>query len=294
MEKERTVILKRKENIPYDFNINEEYKKYESIGDNKSELKTYKNWESHIINKCSQFTETTRLNFVHYIKGKKRSEENKIATLDAIWMPLNIFVLTVLLTFMFAFVELIKNYNAAASEIVTNYFVSNTDKLYEQTARLLEFNFKESIIFYGMFSVIILITGVQEQGCIVHCIGDLNQSIYEFKRVDPDEILKHVGEYKQKELHINFRSCKEIVALSERLINVNEIESANLNNLLGSNSLVYFEYDKPDDAINSYYKILKKFDFLEKENRILVRQNSMKLQLEKSTRDGMDEKNRLL
>ena len=160
MEKERTVILKRKENIPYDFNINEEYKKYESIGDNKSELKTYKNWESHIINKCSQFTETTRLNFVHYIKGKKRSEENKIATLDAIWMPLNIFVLTVLLTFMFAFVELIKNYNAAASEIVTNYFVSNTDKLYEQTARLLEFNFKESIIFYGMFSVIILITGV--------------------------------------------------------------------------------------------------------------------------------------
>ena len=85
---------------------------------------------------------------------------NKIATLDAIWMPLNIFVLTVLLTFMFAFVELIKNYNAAASEIVTNYFVSNTDKLYEQTARLLEFNFKESIIFYGMFSVIILITGV--------------------------------------------------------------------------------------------------------------------------------------
>ena len=75
-------------------------------------------------------------------------------------MPLNIFVLTVLLTFMFAFAELIKNYNAAASEIVTNYFVSNTDKLYEQTARLLEFNFKESIIFYGMFSVIILITGV--------------------------------------------------------------------------------------------------------------------------------------
>lgn len=97
---------------------------------------------------------------MHYIKGKKRSEENKIATLDAIWMPLNIFVLTVLLTFMVAFAELIKNYNAAASEIVTNYFVSNTDKLYEQTARLLEFNFKESIIFYGMFSVIILIIGV--------------------------------------------------------------------------------------------------------------------------------------
>ena len=99
-----------------------------------------------------------------------------------------------------------------------------------------------------------VLKALQEQGCIVHCIGDLNQSIYEFKRVDPDEILKHVGEYKQKELHINFRSCKEIVALSERLINVNEIESANLNNLLGSNSLVYFEYDKPDDAMYIPFK----------------------------------------
>ena len=35
-------------------------------------------------------------------------------------------------------------------------------------------------------------------------------------------------------------------------------------------------------------------EFLEKENRILVRQNSMKLQLEKSTRDGMDEKEPLI
>ena len=45
-----------------------------------------------------------------------------------------------------------------------------------------------------------------------------------------NEVDKIKSEYKQKELHINFRSCKEIVALSERLINVNEIESANLNN----------------------------------------------------------------
>lgn len=81
MEKERTIIFKRKENTPYDFNINEEYKKYESIGDNKSELKTYKNWESHIINKCSQFTETTRLNFVHYIKERKEVRKIKLQLL---------------------------------------------------------------------------------------------------------------------------------------------------------------------------------------------------------------------
>ena len=36
MEKERTIIFKRKENTPYDFNINEEYKKYFILPDDKN------------------------------------------------------------------------------------------------------------------------------------------------------------------------------------------------------------------------------------------------------------------
>ena len=137
IKKERFVIFKQKKNIPYNFNINEEHKQYTNIGDNDSKLKTYTDWERYIISECNKFTKTTRLNFVHYIKGKKRCEESKIATFDAIWMPLNIFILTILLTFMFAFAELIKNYNAAASDVVTNHLILDKERLYEETARLL-------------------------------------------------------------------------------------------------------------------------------------------------------------
>lgn len=166
IKKERFVIFKQKKNIPYNFNINEEHKQYTNIGDNDSKLKTYTDWERYIISECNKFTKTTRLNFVHYIKGKKRREESKIATFDAIWMPLNIFILTILLMFMFAFAELIKNYNAAASDVVTNHLILDKERLYEETARLLEFNFKESIIFYGMFSIIIVFIGI-----ILYIIG---------------------------------------------------------------------------------------------------------------------------
>ena len=67
---------------------------------------------------------------------------------------------------MFAFAELIKNYNAAASDVVTNHLILDKERLYEETARLLEFNFKESIIFYGMFSIIIVFIGI-----ILYIIG---------------------------------------------------------------------------------------------------------------------------
>lgn len=135
---------------------------------------------------------------------------------------------------------------------------------------------------------------LQKHGCVIHCIGDLNQSIYEFKRVEPDEIKKYVQSYKQKGLNINFRSCKEIVEFSEKLINSMDGKSANEKSLFGENALLYIEYEKPENAIEVYVKLLQKYDFMEKENRILVRQNSMRLQLEKSTRNDYDEKEPLI
>lgn len=135
---------------------------------------------------------------------------------------------------------------------------------------------------------------LQKRGCVIHCIGDLNQSIYEFKRVEPDEIEKYVQDYKQKGLNINFRSCKEIVEFSEKLIDSRNGKSANEKSQFGDNALFYIEYGKPEDAIEIYVKLLQKYDFLGKENRILVRQNSVRLQLEKSTRNGYDEKEPLV
>ena len=135
---------------------------------------------------------------------------------------------------------------------------------------------------------------LQKQGCHIHYIGDLNQSIYEFKRVEPNEIMRYLNGYTQKGLNVNFRSCKEIVDFSERLIGSSDCISANEKSQFGNNAVLYIEYEKPKDSIEIYIDLLKKYNFMERENRILVRQNSLRLQLQHATCNDFDEKEPLI
>lgn len=135
---------------------------------------------------------------------------------------------------------------------------------------------------------------LQKRGCMIHCIGDLNQSIYEFKRVEPKEIEEYVKDFEKKQLSVNFRSCKEIVDFAEKLIGGSDTKSANVKSQFGDKALLYIEYENPQDAIGVYTKLLDKHNFLDKENRILVRQNSLRLQLERSAHNDFDEKEPLV
>ena len=135
---------------------------------------------------------------------------------------------------------------------------------------------------------------LQKLGCSIHCIGDLNQSIYEFKRVEPNEIKEYVKDFKKKQLSIDFRSCKEIVEFSDKLIGSTDGKYVNKKSQFGSMPLLYIEYIEPQDAVVIYEKILEKYHFLNKENRILVRQNSLRLQLVRSNRNDYDEKEPLI
>ena len=62
----------------------------------------------------------------------------------------------------------------------------------------------------------------QLQGCstILHFVGDLNQAIYEFKKVSPEKVNSFVGEdgFAKMELSDNFRSCQEIVEVCRGLV----------------------------------------------------------------------------
>ncbi len=135
---------------------------------------------------------------------------------------------------------------------------------------------------------------LQKQGCSIHCIGDLNQSIYEFKRVEPNEITEYVNGYEKKGLNVNFRSCKEIVDFSEKLIGSRECISVNKESQFGDNALLYIEYENPEETIEKYINLLKKYNFIGRDNRILVRQNSLRLQLENATCNDYDEKEPLI
>lgn len=130
-------------------------------------------------------------------------------------------------------------------------------------------------------------------GCCVHFIGDLNQSIYDFKRVNPDRIYEYIKDLKTYSLNRNFRSCKEIVDFSNQIID-ETTHSENIDNKYGKKSLIYIEYDKPEQAIKKYENLLDKLECKNNINRILVKQNLLLKQLENSSQGDYDEKESLI
>lgn len=135
---------------------------------------------------------------------------------------------------------------------------------------------------------------LKDKGCCMHFIGDLNQSIYDFKMVNPENITNFIKDFKCLELTENFRSCKEIVNFSKNLINDPNTQSKNVESKFGKQALLYIEYNTPEEAITEYEKVLKKLKFTEGVHRILVRQNILKEQLEKTTKGIIDKEEPLI
>lgn len=125
-------------------------------------------------------------------------------------------------------------------------------------------------------------------GTNLHFIGDLNQSIYEFKRVIPEHIEEYVSGFERMMLSDNFRSCKEIVELSKKLSKNHRSIQTNMESRFGKNSLVYIEYDNPEDAIEKYSNLLMRLKCEDWDNRILVKQNSLRRELLKAIQKDIE------
>ncbi len=61
---------------------------------------------------------------------------------------------------------------------------------------------------------------IRSQGTALHFVGDLNQAIYEFKKVAPEKVKEYTKEQKFDMLSLsnNYRNCKQIVNLCEGLV----------------------------------------------------------------------------
>lgn len=153
-------LKRNKKEVPYNFDINEEYKIYQKVGEKNSKYLTYIQWENHIKTDVKTYNKKNRKNFVHYLKGKKRDCENSLSSIDSIWTPINIFVLTILLTFVFAFANLIKDYNGNCSNVINTHAIQDEETLYMDTLIYLEQNFNESVYFFAWFSLILIGLGV--------------------------------------------------------------------------------------------------------------------------------------
>jgi len=61
---------------------------------------------------------------------------------------------------------------------------------------------------------------LRKQGAILHFVGDLNQAIYEFKRVDPQQVESYTktNSFKPFSLSHNFRSCQPIIEVCRKIV----------------------------------------------------------------------------
>lgn len=69
---------------------------------------------------------------------------------------------------------------------------------------------------------------MREQGTVLHFIGDLNQAIYEFKKVDPTQVISFTDTNKFKPLSLsnNFRSCQPIIDICHKIITCDSSENS--------------------------------------------------------------------
>lgn len=84
----------------------------------------------------------------------------------------------------------------------------------------------------------------RSKGTCLHFVGDLNQSIYEFRKVSPQDIAAYIkgNPFTIKKLTNNYRSCQPIVNVSENIIG-NSTRLIGNENQLCTPSCILWQYD---------------------------------------------------
>ena len=83
-------------------------------------------------------------------------------------------------------------------------------------------------------------------GVSLHIVGDLNQAIYEFKRVDPKKVENFISNNKFTQLNLsdNFRSCQPIVDLCQKIVKGDCVVGK--ESLPHHEPCIYFQYKKDE------------------------------------------------
>lgn len=121
---------------------------------------------------------------------------------------------------------------------------------------------------------------ITKSGSTIHFIGDLNQAIYDFKNANPAYTKDYVSTFQNYKLTDNFRSCQLIVNTASRILSSDLNISGCLDNKLGENSVCYLEYQEVGLLRKQYLDYLNHVNIPYYKAAVLVRQQSLKMQLE--------------
>ncbi len=85
---------------------------------------------------------------------------------------------------------------------------------------------------------------LRNKGTNLHFVGDLNQSIYEFRKVNPQDIETYIQNsgFVIRQLTNNYRSCQPIVDITEKIIG-NQVPIVGHENQMCQHPCVLWQYD---------------------------------------------------
>lgn len=127
---------------------------------------------------------------------------------------------------------------------------------------------------------------LKNAGAFLHFVGDLNQSIYEFKDADPVTTKQYLSVFEKYFLTDNFRSCHSIVNTSNKLLGVSlSIRGLEIDKY-GEKSVCYLEYQDLASLKQKYIEFLMEVEIPFNNSAILVRQQNMKLDLEANYKES--------
>lgn len=115
------------------------------------------------------------------------------------------------------------------------------------------------------FEQLSILKAMMFNGTKLHFVGDLNQSIYNFRDVDPNDIIKFISDngFKEIKLTKNFRSCQKIVNIVSNIMRSDSIK-ANFESIDQSCFILQYE-NSPTEVIPLFDELTKQYS-----NRVLV------------------------
>jgi DNA helicase II / ATP-dependent DNA helicase PcrA len=123
-----------------------------------------------------------------------------------------------------------------------------------------------------------IIHSLMKKGCSIHLIGDLNQSIYDFRNIYPEDTLKFINKLNFKELILNqnYRSCQSIVNTSNMIINKEEnIIGCNENRVENPLLILLYKKDEEAEVVRRFYEIANKQKIQMDNVRVIARNNNL-------------------
>ena len=115
------------------------------------------------------------------------------------------------------------------------------------------------------FEQLIILKAMMLNGTKLHFVGDLNQAIYEFRDVDPNDIINFRTDngFREIQLTKNFRSCQKIVNIATNIMKSGSIE-ADFTSTKQSCFVLQYQ-DSPSEVISQFNELTKQYS-----NRVLV------------------------